>query len=449
MPHHINEVRLGVLAGQKNYRELRKELAKMNHIDVAQFIEDLPEAQLTVVFRTLAKEQAMDVFAELDVETQHYIISSITDREIQDLMEELAVDDAVDMLEEMPATLVKRVLQNASAETRQTINEFLRYPEHSAGSIMTSEFTDLRADMTIEDAIKRLRRIGEDRETIYTCYVMDTTRHLQGVITVKDMLLAQDGSFVSDLMEPDVISVKTTDDREQAAELMANYGLISLPVVDGENRLVGIVTVDDAVDVIQEEATEDFERMAGMAPSEKTYLKTGIFAMAKNRFVWLIVLMVSGMITGGILGRFTVAIEAIPMLVIFIPMLTDTGGNAGSQASTLVIRGMALGEIKTSDVFHVVRKEFFASLLVGIPLAAVNFVRILLSYPASVMVALTVSLAMIFTVIMANTVGGVLPMLAKLLKIDPAVMAAPLISTLVDATSLIIYFTIAFALLPI
>ena len=444
-----DEVRLGVLAGQRNYRALREALAEMNEVDVAFFIEDLPEEQQPLVFRTLAKDQAMDVFAELEAETQQRIVERITDRELSALMEDLAVDDAVDMLEEMPAMLVKRVLQNASTETRAQINEFLRYPENSAGSIMTAEFTDLRKTMTVEDAIKRIRRTGEDRETIYTCYVMDDERHLEGVVSVKDLLLAGDNTLVGEMMEPDFISVHTTSDQEEAVQLMAKYGLISLPVVDAENRLVGIVTVDDAVEIIQEEATEDFEKMAAMAPSDKPYLKTGVFSLSRNRIVWLLFLMVSSMITGAILGRFEAAFEVIPMLVTFIPMLTGTGGNAGSQASTMVIRGMALGEIEQRDFGAVIFKELRVSLMVGLPLAAVNYLRILLMYPGSAAVGLVVSLAMVCTVTLANTAGGVLPMLAKAVKLDPALMAAPLIATIVDGCSLLIYFGIAVTLLPI
>ncbi len=449
MPNRMNEAKLGVYAGQRNYRALREALSEMNEVDIAQFLEDLPDEQTVVTFRTLAKDQAMDVFAELSPDTQQRIIEAISDREITVLMDDLAVDDAVDMLEEMPAALVKRVLRNAGPETRDLLNEFLRYPEDSAGSIMTAEYTDLRRNMTVEDAIKRIRRTGEDKETIYTCYVIDETRYLQGVVTVKDLLLAHDTDLVEDIMEPDIIAVATTADREEAVKMLAKYGFISLPVVDAEGRLVGIVTVDDAVDIIQEEATEDFEKMAAMAPSEKPYLKTRVLTLARNRFLWLLVLMVSGMITGAILGRYEAAFSAIPLLVTFIPMLTDTGGNAGSQSSTMVIRGMALGEIVPRDAGRIALKELGASLLVAIPLSAVNFVRIIISYPGNMLTGLTVSLAMVATVILANTVGGILPVVAKICHLDPALMAAPVISTLVDACSLVIYFSIAFALLPL
>lgn len=447
MPKQNREIQLAILVGQRNYHGLRDALSTMNAVDVAQFVEGLPQEQALLVYRIIPKEQAMDVFAELEPDTQQFIIEAATDTELSYILEELAVDDAVDMLEEMPATLVKRVLQNTTKETRTLLNQFLRYPENSAGSIMTAEFTDLRKDMTVEDAIKRIRRIGEDRETIYSCYVMDDARHLQGVVSVKDLLFAHDTAMVADLMEPEVIKVFTTDDQEDAVKTMARYDLISLPVVDTENRLVGIVTVDDAVDVIQEEATEDFEKMAAMAPSEKPYLKTGVMRLSRNRFMWLLVLMISGMLTGGILDQFQDAFSAIPLLVTFIPMLTDTGGNAGSQSSTMVIRGMALGEIQMQDWVRVFWKEFRTSLLVAFPLAAVNVIRIYIFNPGSGLVGLTVSLAMVCTVSLANSIGGLLPIAAKRFKIDPALMAAPVISTIVDALSLLIYFSFAVVLL--
>lgn len=447
MAVQLNEARLGVLVGKRDYRALREAFGEMNAVDIARFIEDLPEDMTLVIYRTLQKEQAMEVFAELEVETQHRIIEAISENEAGELLDELMVDDAVDMLAELPAKLVPRIIRSSSPETRDMINRFLLYPKNSAGSIMTAEFTDLKAGMTVEDAIKRIRRVGENKETIYTCYVIDSTRRLDGVVTVKDLLLAQDGTLVQDIMETEVISVETTADQEKVAELMARYDFISMPVVDTERRLVGIVTVDDAVGVIQEEATEDFEKMAAMAPSEKPYLKTGVLTMARNRFVWLLVLMVSGMITGAILGRYEAAFAAIPILVTFIPMLTDTGGNAGSQSSTLVIRGMALGEIKTHDVARVIWKELRVSLLVGVPLAAVNFARVVFMTDGNPLEALVVSLAMLCTVMLANSIGGMLPMGAKALKIDPALMAAPLIATIVDALSLIIYFSIAMAFL--
>ncbi len=438
---------LQVMMDQKQYSELRAAFAEMNEVDLARFIEALPQDRATLAFRTLPKDVEMEVFAELSPETQQHIIGGITDKEIAGIIDELWVDDAVDMLEEMPATLVKRVLRNSSPETRRLINQFLRYPEDSAGSIMTAEFTDLKKNMTVEDAIKRIRRTGEDRETIYTCYVVDATRHLEGVVTVKDLLLAHDSEIVGELMETDIISVKTGDSQEATAMLMAKYDFISLPVVDGENRLVGIVTVDDALDVIQEEATEDFEKMAAMAPSERPYLKTGVFTLAKNRFGWLLILMVSSMVSGGIIGHFKAIYVAIPVLMSMVPMLTGTGGNAGSQSSTLVIRGMALGEIHPGDVLAVLWKETRVSLLVGVALAAVNYVRLLIFYPGTGLMPLVVSITLVAAVFLAKIIGGTLPILAKVCRMDPAIMAAPIITTIVDALVLLIFFSIAGAVL--
>lgn len=439
--------RLLELLENRNYRELKAALADENEVDIADFIERLPQEKATVCFRTLPKELGAEVFSNLPTETQQVIIGSITDNELTEIVEDLFVDDAVDMLEELPANVVKRVLKNAKPETRQLINQFLNYPENSVGSIMTAEFIDLRKTMTVSDAIKRIRRTGEDCESIYTCYVMDNSRCLEGVVTVRELLLASDDDIIGSLMEPDVITALTTDDREEAVQRMMKYDFITMPVVDHENRLVGIVTVDDVMDVMEEEATEDFEKMAAMAPSEKPYLKTNVFALAKNRIVWLLVLMISGMITGGILGRYEAAFAIMPMLVTFIPMLTDTGGNAGSQSSTLIIRGMAIGDITPKDFFKVLWKELRVSLLVGVVLSLVNFVRLVITYPGNEMIAFTVAIALLATVVMAKTIGGVLPMAAKLLHADPAIMAAPLITTIVDSFSLIIYFNVAQALL--
>ncbi len=435
------------LLENREYRALRAAFSEMNSIDLAQFVEELPRGLAIRAFRTLPKDVELDVFAELESETQQHIVAGMGEQELAAIMEDLAVDDAVDMLEEMPAVLVKRVLQNASPEIRAQINEFLRYPENSAGSIMTAEFTDLRRDMLVEDAIKRIRRVGEDRETIYTCYVIDETRHLDGVVTVKDLLLAADNTPVEELMEPDVIAVRTTSDQEDAVRTMAKYDLISLPVVDGEGRLVGIVTVDDAVDVLQEEDTEDFEIMNAMAPSDKPYLKTSVFTLAKNRFGWLLVLMVSGMFTGGILGHYEPIYVSLPLLVTFIPMLTGTGGNAGSQASTMVIRGIALGEIEMRDFFTVLWKEARISILVGVVLAAINYVRLVLTYPGSGLVPLAVSLALVGAIFLAKVIGGILPIVAKACRLDPALLAAPVVTTVVDALTLVLYFTVARLLL--
>lgn len=437
------------LLERRDLHALRAALLEENEVDIAEFLEELPQDKIVVVFRTLPKEMAAEVFSNLEPDTQQVIIQSATDQEVSAIVEELYVDDAVDMLEELPANVVKRVLKAARPDTRKLINQFLNYPDNSVGSIMTAEFTDLKQSMTVAQAIAHIRRTGENSESVYTCYVTDAGRRLEGVLTIKELLLAQDEQLIADLMETDVITAETTEDQEEAVARMMKYDFISLPVVDKEGRLVGIVTVDDVMDVMEEEATEDFEKMAAMAPSEKPYLKTSVLSLAKHRILWLLVLMISGMITGGILGQYEAAFAAMPLLVTFIPMLTDTGGNAGSQSSTLVIRGMAVGEIQLKDFAKVFWKELRVSMLVGVVLSAVNFVRLIITYPGNQMVALTVALALFVTVLLAKTVGGVLPMVAKLCHADPAIMAAPLITTIVDAISLVVYFRIACALLPI
>ncbi|MDD7115745.1 MAG: magnesium transporter [Flintibacter sp.] len=437
------------LLERRDLHALRAALLEENEVDIAEFLEELPQDKIVVVFRALPKEMAAEVFSNLEPDTQQVIIQSATDQEVSAIVEELYVDDAVDMLEELPANVVKRVLKAARPDTRKLINQFLNYPDNSVGSIMTAEFTDLKQSMTVAQAIAHIRRTGENSESVYTCYVTDAGRRLEGVLTIKELLLAQDEQLIADLMETDVITAETTEDQEEAVARMMKYDFISLPVVDKEGRLVGIVTVDDVMDVMEEEATEDFEKMAAMAPSEKPYLKTSVLSLAKHRILWLLVLMISGMITGGILGQYEAAFAAMPLLVTFIPMLTDTGGNAGSQSSTLVIRGMAVGEIQPKDFAKVFWKELRVSMLVGVVLSAVNFVRLIITYPGNQMVALTVALALFVTVLLAKTVGGVLPMVAKLCHADPAIMAAPLITTIVDAISMVVYFRIACALLPI
>lgn len=419
----------------------------MQEVDIAFFIESLPADQALTVFRTLDKDIAAEVFANLSAEQMQQLITHISDDEIRAIMADLMVDDAVDMLEEMPANVVKRVLKHTSVQDRQLINQFLRYPENSAGSIMTAEFIELKKEMTVGQAINHIRTVGEDKETVYTCYVTGTNRALDGVITVKTLLLASDDQQIASLMEADVISVMTNDDQENVADIISRYDLLAIPVVDQEKRLVGIITVDDILDVIEEENTEDFEKMSAMAPSDKPYLKTGVFSLAKNRIVWLLVLMVSGMITGEILGRYEAAFAILPILVTFIPMLTDTGGNAGSQSSTLVIRGMAVNEITTKNLLTVLWKEVRVALLVGFILAVINFVRLMITEGGDWILATTVSVALYATVLMAKTIGGILPIIAKKCKLDPALMAAPLITTIVDACSLIIYFSIAEVLL--
>ena len=448
MEENVKEV-LFDLVSRKQFRQLKDELCEMNEFDIASFLEELDSEKQIIIFRMLPKELASDVFACLEVETQEHIINSITDKELAYIIEELYVDDAVDMLEELPATIVKRVLQNAAPSTRLQINEFLKYPENSAGSIMTAEYIGLKKNMTVQEAFAYIRKHGYDKETIYTCYVMDAKRMLEGVVTVKDLLMNDYEVKIEDIMDTNVIKAVTTDDKEEIADLFNKYDLLSLPVVDHENRLVGIVTIDDAVDVMEEEATEDFEKMAAMLPSEKPYLKTSVLELAKNRITWLLVLMISSMLTGGILTRYEDAFQVMPLLVSFVPMLTDTGGNAGSPSSTMIIRGMTIGEVASSDIFKVIWKEARVSVIVGLILGLVNFIRLVIQYPGQPLVALTVVLALFATVFVAKVIGGILPIIAKRLKLDPAIMAAPLITTIVDAVSLVIYFQIAVELLHI
>ena len=434
------------LIEEKKYQEYKKVVNELPEIDVAQWIEELQEEQMIIAFRALPKDLAADVFSYLSSDSQQLIINGITDKELKNIVEDLYIDDAVDMLDEAPANVVQRVLQNASSETRALINQFLNYKEDTAGSIMTAEFLDLKKGMTVKEALDRIRRICKDKETSYTCYVLNKNRILEGMITVKTILMAKDEEMIDDLMDTQVIYTTTNEDKENVAKLLSKYDLFALPVVDNENRMVGIVTIDDAVDVIEDEATEDFEKMAAMLPSDKPYLESKVTTLFKNRIVWLIVLMISGIIVGEILGYYEAKIAAIPLLVTFVPMLNDTGGNCGNQSSTMVIRGLTTGDITTKDWLKVWWKEFRVSLLVSIVLASFNFIRIAFftKAPEGVnvyMIAISVSGALFLTVILAKSVGGLLPILAKKLKMDPAVMAAPLITTLVDAAAIIIYFT--------
>ena len=445
----VREEELTELIEEKKFKELKRHLEELNEVDIAYFIRELSKNEAVIVFRMLSKEIAADVFSHLEKDVQEWVVDSITDREISNIIEDLFVDDAVDFLEELPAGVVARVMQCATPETRKLINQFLKYPENSVGSIMTAEFVSLKRTLSVKDAFVYLRKHAIDKETIYTCYVTDPNRILEGVVSVKTLLLSDDDELIGEIMDTDVISIQTTQDREEATQLISKYDLFTLPVVDHESRLVGIVTVDDAVEVIEQEATEDFEIMAAMSPSERPYLRTGVFSMAKNRIFWLMLLMLSSMITGSILAKFDHAFTALPLLVTFIPMMTGTGGNAGSQSSTMVIRGMALSEIDLGDFLKVLWKELRVSLMVGAALSLVNFIRLIILYPGQEMIALTVVLSLMATIIIAKTIGALLPMFAKLIKADPAIMAAPLISTLVDACSLTIYFVIAVNLLNI
>ncbi|MCL2636906.1 MAG: magnesium transporter [Oscillospiraceae bacterium] len=439
----------------RQYNALRSELIEQNSADIAQLIESVKVDKAVLIFRMLPKDMEAEVFAELPPDVQESLIGIFSETEIQSIVEELFLDDAVDFIEEMPAGIAKKVLATAKPETREEINRLLKYPEDSAGSIMTVEYVDLKSEMTVREAFSRIRRTGTDKETIYTCYVTDSERRLVGVVSAKRLMLAERDEIIGDIMDDtNLITAETLEDRELVAHKVNKYDLLSIPVVDMENRLVGIITIDDIADVIEEEVTEDFQKMAAILPSDKPYLKTHPVLLAKNRVVWLFVLMAAAMITGGIIGKYEEAMLALPLLGTFIPMLMDTGGNSGSQSATMVIRGMALMEITPRDFFKVVWKEMRTGLLVGLGLSVVNFVRVWITFRGHseysediIRISATVSFTLFFTVVVANLVGGILPIIAKKCKIDPAVMAAPLITTIVDALSLIVFFALATALL--
>ena len=447
---------LNLLLEARNLKQLKDELSELPYQDVAEFIMSIEDENTVVtVFRILPKDSSADVFAYLDPDVQQDIVKGITDTEIGRLMDDLMTDDAVDFLEEVPANVVRRVLSNTDKETRETINRFLKYPENSAGSIMTDEMVELHDTYNVGDAIKNIRRSGVDKETIYTCYVIDSKRKLVGTLPLRRILLNDEETPIRDIMNDDelVISVSTMDDQEEIAAIAKKYDLLSIPVVDKEDRLVGIITIDDIVDIIDDEATEDFEKMALLQPSDSEYMKTNVFKLAKNRIVWLLILMVSATFTGQIIESFEGKLAAIAGLTACIPMIMDTGGNSGNQVSTLIIRGLALGEIKIKDYFIILWKEIRVAVMVGSVLAIVNYGRmILLKYilhnEASNSVILTVCITVILTVIVAKIIGCSLPILAKILHLDPALMAGPMITTVVDALSLLIYFGIASIIIP-
>jgi len=423
--------------------KLKALLSDMNTADIAEIFEELDREKSIQVFRILPKVIAGDVFTHMESDAQQTIIEALTDMEIGEIMNTLFVDDAVDFIEEMPANVVKRALNNVKGDKRKIINQILQYPDDSAGSIMTTEYIALRENATVQEAFDTIRNTGLNKETIYTCYVIHQNRLLVGVITAKDLMLASPSDRIGDIMDSNVVFAFTTDDQEAIADQFQKYDLLAMPVVDKEQLLVGIITVDDIVDVIVEESTEDIEKMGALAPSDDPYMKTSIAQLAKNRFIWLLVLMLSATITASIIEGFEKSLALMPILVAFIPMLMDTGGNSGCQSSTLIIRGMALGEIRLKDVLLVFWKEIRVGLLCGLALAAVNFGRIYFMNGKNILLSATVSLALVCTVIVAKTVGGLLPMLAKRLGIDPAMMAAPVITTIADASSLLMYFSIA------
>ena len=446
----VEKALLKMLA-EKKYASLRDILVTMNPIDVAGLFDDLEEKQIPVMFRLLPKEQAAETFVEMEPDAQQLLIQGFSDNELREVLDELYVDDAADLVEEMPANVVRRILAQADPEMRRSINQILRYPENSAGALMTMEYVSLRPEMTVEEAILRIRRQGVDKETIYTCYVLEKDRTLLGIVTVKDLLLAEsDDTEIREIMTEAVISVNTQDDQEEVAKMFSKYNFLALPVVDTENRMVGIVTFDDAMDVMEEEATEDMEIMAAMTPSEKSYLKSTPFDLYKHRIPWLMLLMVSATFTGMIISSFESALALLPALTAFIPMLMDTGGNCGSQSSVTIIRSLSLDELEFSDLLTVMWKEVRTALLCGATLAVLCFAKVLLvdrllmgNTSISLSVDLVICLALGVTVVIAKIVGCTLPLLAKKLGFDPAVMASPFITTIVDALSLLVYFLFA------
>ena len=427
----------------QQYTRLRQLLVDLNDADIAACMEELPEQSMVKAFRILPKDLAADIFSYLDVDLQQMVITSLTDREAASIIDNLMADDAVDLLEEMPANVVKRLLENASPETRRDINHLLRYPEDSAGSIMTVEYVDLKENLTVEGAIDRIRRVGLDSETINICYVLDAQRKLLGTVALRYLLLSQPDETIGDIMHENVVSVHTHTDQEEVAHQFQKYGFTAMPVVDNENRLVGIITVDDIVDVIEEEATEDMEKMAALVPSDKPYMRTSVWETYKKRIPWLLLLMVSATFTGSIITSFEDALSVYVALTAFIPMLMDTGGNAGGQASVTIIRGLSLGEIGYGDVPRILWEELRTAVLCGGTLAAANFAKLMLFDRVGLAVALVVCLTLVAAVVMAMLVGCLLPMAAKKLGFDPAVMASPFITTIVDALSLLVYFQIA------
>ena len=429
------------LLAQREFKAVRSILDVMNEVDIASLLSTLSDKELALAFRLIPKDKAAEVFSNMDTSMQTYLVTMFTEKELKELLDDLYMDDTVDMLEELPANLVKRILATVSASDRSMINQLLNYPEDSAGSIMTTEYVDLREEMTVGQAMAHIKKTGIHKETIYTCYITER-RKLVGIVSAKDLMTTDDDVPIKDLMETEIISVYTHADQEQVAQLFTKYDLLALPVIDQDGRMVGIVTFDDAMDVMVDEATEDITKMAAINPSEKTYFETSVLQHAKNRIPWLLILMFTSIITGTIITRYENAFAAIPLLVSFIPMLMDTGGNCGSQSATLIIRGIALDEIHFKDLFKVMFKEFRISLIVGAFLAVANGVRIFIQYHNPGL-AVVIACSLMGTVIMAKLVGCTLPLLAKKVNLDPAIMASPLITTLVDTFSILIYFNIA------
>jgi len=437
----MDEVR--ELLESKQYTRLRQRLEEMNDADIAAILEELDEGELLKIFRILPKDAAADVFSYLEVEIQQQIIAMLSEKEAGIIIDNLMADDAADLLDEMPANVVKRLLANVSPETRREVNDLLRYPEDSAGSIMTVEYVDLKEDLTVADAIERIRRIGLDRETVNICYVLDRGRRLVGTVALRYLLLSEPEDVIGDIMHENVISIHTLMDQEEAAAQFQKYGFTAMPVVDNENRMVGIITVDDIVDILQEEATEDIEKMAAVMPSDHPYLRTTVLEGWKKRIPWLLLLMISSTFTSKIISSFEDALSVCVILTAYIPMLMDTGGNAGGQASAIIIRGLSLNEVAYKDWFRVAGKEIRIAVLCGVTLAAANFGKLILFDKVAIPVAAVICITLICAVMIAQLVGCSLPMVAKRCGLDPAVMASPFITTIVDALSLLVYFTIA------
>ena len=433
---------------ERNFKELKEELENLHPVDLVDAMEELDKKQRMLVFRLLSKEEAAEVFTDMNSDMREELLEALTDSELKEIMDEMYVDDTVDVLEEMPANVVDRLLMATDEETRKQINTLLQYPEDSAGSIMNIEYISLRKEMTVADAILKIRQVGINRETIYTCYVTEK-RKLIGVVDVKDLLTAGESRLIEEIMDENVIYARTLDDQEQVANQINKYGLVAIPILDHEDCMVGIVTVDDAMLVLQDETTEDISIMAGVSPNEDSYFGTSVFQHAKNRSLWLMLLMLSATVTGEILGHYEDAMAVMPVLITFIPMLMGTGGNCGSQSSTLVIRGLAVGEIEFKDIFRVLFKEIRVAVVVGLMLAVVNGLRIYIMYDQNVMLAGALGLTMIAVVSMAKCIGCILPLLAKKLGLDPAIMAAPLITTILDTCTILVYFNIVTAFFPL
>ncbi|MGI6487093.1 MAG: magnesium transporter [Syntrophothermaceae bacterium] len=423
--------------------EARSRLVQMNVVDVADFLENISREKSLIIFRILPKDFAADVFSYMSRKQQRYIVENITDNEIQLILDQLLMDDTIDFLEEMPANFVKKILASAEENTRELLNQLLKYPKDSAGTLMTIEYVDLKKEMPVEQALKRVRNTNIDKETIDICYVTDSNRMLEGYLPLRRLILNDPHERIENIMDRNVIFAHTLEDQEEVAAKFKRYDLFSMPVVDRENRLVGIITIDDILDIIEEEATEDFQRMAAMEPSQEKYLDTSVFSLAKHRVLWLMLLMISATFTGNIVQQYQDVLQSVVLLAAFIPMLMDTGGNAGSQSSTLIIRGLALGEITLKDTVQVMGKECLVGILVGSALALVNFLRLYYLEKVSFLISFTVCVSILVTVLLAKVIGGILPIIAKRLRLDPAMMAGPLITTIVDAAALLVYFSTA------